>query len=133
MTRHASGKFEVTLAQAPLANIEDASLGRMLITKQFYGDLDATSKGEMLSAGTSTEGSAAYVAIEKISGILYGRNGTFVVQHNATMTRGAPHLNITIVPDSGTDQLVGLTGEMTITMNDDKHGYDLTYTLPEAE
>ena len=109
MPTRASGTFEVKLN--PLASYdtaEDALLGRMSIDKQFKGDLEGTSKGEMLTAGTSVQGSAGYVALERVRGTLHGRHGTFVFQHSATMNRGAPQLSITVVPDSGTGELVGL-------------------------
>jgi hypothetical protein len=102
----------------------------MSIDKQFHGDLEAVSKGEMLSAGTSVKGSAGYVAMERVTGTLQGRSGTFVLQHNATMTRGAPHLQIIVVPDSGTSELEGLGGTMAINIVDGKHSYLFEYTLP---
>jgi len=129
----ASGTFEIKLI--PLATddkAEGATLGRMSIDKQFHGDLEATSKGEMLTAGTDVKGSAGYVAIERVSGTLHGRSGTFVLQHSGTMTRGAPHLTVTVVPDSGTGQLVGLAGKMEIKIADEKHSYDFEYTLAES-
>jgi|SRR5271165_345123 len=132
MTTHASGPFEVKLTPQPQEPAGDASLGGMAIDKQFHGDLEANSKGQMLTAGTSVKGSAGYVAIEKVSGLLHGRSGTFVLQHTGTMTRGAPQLTITVVPDSGTDQLAGLSGRMTINIVDGKHSYDFEYTLPET-
>src|SRR5579863_7183432 len=99
MTMHASGTFEVKLTpQGTDDKADGTSLGRMSINKQFHGGLEATSKGEMLTAGTSVKGSAGYVAIERVSGYLNGRTGTFILQHNATMDRGAPHLNIIVVP-----------------------------------
>jgi hypothetical protein len=104
----------------------------MSIAKQLHGDLEATSKGEMLTAGTAEKGSAGYVAIEWVSGTLHGRTGTFALQHTATMNRGVPSLSITVVPDSGTGQLAGLTGSMKIIIADGKHSYDFEYTLPEA-
>jgi len=104
----------------------------MSIDKQFHGDLEATSKGEMLSAMTSVKGSAGYVAIERVSGTLHGRHGTFILQHSGTMTRGAPQLSVTVVPDSATGELVGLTGKMTIKIADGKHSYDFEYTLNES-
>jgi hypothetical protein len=104
----------------------------MSIDKQFHGDLEATSKGMMLSAGTAVKGSAGYVAIERVSGALHGRSGAFVLQHSGTMTRGAPQLTISVVPDSGTEGLVGLAGKMAITIADGKHSYDFEYTLAEA-
>jgi hypothetical protein len=124
----ASGTFEVKLAPQATAH-EGSALGRMSIDKQFHGDLEANSKGEMLSALTGTEGSAGYVAIEQVSGTLQGRTGTFVLQHSGTMTRGEPQLTITVVPDSGTGQLVGLAGKMTINIAEGKHSYDFEYTL----
>src|SRR5438445_13759827 len=101
----ANGTFDVKLTPA-----EDSAFGRMSIDKQFHGALEGTSKGEMLSASTSVKGSAGYVAIERVTGTLNGKNGSFVLQHYATMTRGAPQLTITVVPDSGTGELEGLSG-----------------------
>ncbi len=115
---------------SPIANAGQE--GRMSIDKQFQGDLKATSKGEMLTASTNIKGSAGYVAIERVTGTLQGRSGSFALQHSGTMTRGAPQLIITVVPDSGTGQLVGLAGKMTITIADGKHSYDFEYTLVET-
>ncbi len=130
MTR-ASGTFEVKLTPQLLADTAaDAMLGRLSIDKRFHGDLDAASKGEMLSAGTAVQGSAGYVAIERVSGMLHGREGSFVLQHNATMTRGAPALNIIVVPDSGTGELEGLSGQMSINIVDGRHFYEFEYSLP---
>jgi hypothetical protein len=133
MVMRASGPFEVKLS--PLAmgeQAEGSTLGRMSIDKQFRGDLEATSRGEMLSAGSVATGSAGYVAMEQVRGTLRGRSGTFVLQHSATMTRGVPHLTIAVVPDSGTDELAGLAGTMAITIADGTHSYDFEYTLGEA-
>jgi hypothetical protein len=133
MTQRASGAFDVKLSPLPTEDkTEGATLGRMGIDKQYHGDLEAKSKGEMLTAGTSVKGSAGYVAIEKVSGTLKGRNGTFALQHSGTMTRGAPQLTITVVPDSGTGQLTGLAGKMTIKIADGKHSYEFEYSLPET-
>jgi hypothetical protein len=134
MTTHATGTFEVKLnPQKPDSKeAESANLGRMSIDKQFHGELEATSKGEMLSAVTDVKGSAGYVAIERVSGTLHGRSGAFVLQHSATMTRGAPQMSVTVVPDSGAGQLVGLAGKMTIKIADGKHFYEFDYTLPET-
>src|ERR1700727_1548708 len=124
----AMGTFDVKLS--PLAHYntaEDAKLARMSIDKQFRGDLVGTSQGEMLSAGTATKGSAGYVAIERVTGKLDDRGGSFVLQHNATMTRGAPYLNIVVIPDSGTDELVGLGGTMNIVIEKGKHSYEFEY------
>jgi hypothetical protein len=131
VSTRAAGPFDVKLNPlVPYENAEGAILGRMSIDKQFHGDLEAVSKGEMLSAGTSVKGSAGYVAMERVTGTLQGRSGTFVLQHNATMTRGAPHLQIIVVPDSGTSELEGLGGTMAINIVDGKHSYLFEYTLP---
>lgn len=128
---HASGPFEVKLAALPNYDADPASkFGRMSIDKIFHGDLDATSKGEMLSAVGEIKGSAGYVAIERVSGTLGGRNGSFTLQHNATMTRGVPSLNIIVVPDSATGELTGLTGRMAINIADGAHSYEFDYELP---
>ncbi len=133
MATRASGTFEVRLNPQPQDDqSEEAMLGRMSIDKQFHGDLEATSKGQMLTAGTTVTGSAGYVAIEYVSGTLHGRRGTFVLQHSGTMTRGAPQLSITVVPDSATGELAGLAGQMAIVIADGKHSYDFEYTLAEA-
>ena len=133
MTNHAMGTFEVKLSPpATDDKTADGTIGRMWIDKQIRGDLEATSKGEMLTAGTSVKGSAGYVAIERVSGTLHGRSGTFILQHSGTMARGAPQLIITVVPDSGTGQLVGLAGTFEIKVADGKHSYDFEYTLAEA-
>ena len=132
MPTHASGTFEVKLVpQPPEDKAEGSTMARMSIDKQFRGDLEATSKGQMLTAGTDVKGSAGYVAIERITGTLQGRTGSFVLQHTGTLTRGAPQQSITVVPDSGTGQLAGLTGKMTINIADGKHSFDFDYSLPE--
>lgn len=129
----ATGTFEVKLNPQQLTDkAADTTLGRMSIDKQFHGALEAVSKGEMLSAGTGIKGSAGYVAIERVSGTLQGRSGAFVLQHSGTMTRGAAQLSVSVVPDSGTGQLVGLVGRMTINIVDGKHLYDFEYTIEEA-
>jgi hypothetical protein len=128
----ALGSFEVQLNPAPEEFQADTLLGRMVMAKQFQGDLEGTSQGQMLTAGTSIPDSAGYVALERVSGTLHGRSGSFVLQHTGTMNRGAPQLSITVVPDSGTDQLVGLAGVMTILINDGAHSYELEYSLPET-
>ena len=128
---HASGTFEVKLSPQATDDKGDPLLGRMSLDKQFHGDLEATSKGEMLSAGTNVKGSGGYVAIEQVSGTLQGRKGSFVLQHSGTMTRGVPQLSISVVPDSGTGQLTGLTGKMNINIVDGKHFYDFEYALAD--
>jgi hypothetical protein len=131
-TGHATGTFEVKVTpQTSDDTSQDAMLGRMALDKQFHGDLEGASKGQMLTAGTAVKGSAGYVAIERVSGVLHGRSGTFILQHTGTMTRGALQLSITVVPDSGTDQLAGLAGTMNIIIAEGKHSYDFAYTLPK--
>ena len=133
MTTHARGTFDVKLnSQSSEEDTDGTGLGRLSIDKQFHGDLEATSKGEMLSAGTSVKGSAGYVAIERVRGALQGRTGTFILQHSGTMTRGAPQLTITVVPDSGTGGLEEISGMMTINIVKGKHFYEFDYTLPAA-
>lgn len=129
MTTTARGSFDVQLTPQPLAHGDDALLGRRSIDKRFHGDLEATSGGEMLSAGTAVPGSAGYVAIERVSGTLHGRAGAFVLQHSGTMTRGAGQLSVTVVPDSGAGELAGIAGTMTITIVDGAHTYEFAYTL----
>ena len=125
----AVGPFDVKLAPLPTFAEAEGTLGHLSIDKQFHGDLEATSKGEMLSAGTNTKGSAGYVAIERVTGTLHGKRGTFVLQHSATMNRGTPSLSVTVVPDSGSGELVGLTGRMDIDISNGKHTYDFEYTI----
>jgi hypothetical protein len=131
---HANGPFEVKIdPQPPDEKGGGPAIGRMLLDKQFHGDLEATSKGTMLAAGTGAKNSSGgYVALEIVSGSLKGRSGTFVLQHSATMNRGVPQLSINVVPDSGTGQLSGLAGKMNITIADGKHIYDFDYTIPET-
>ena len=129
MATHAKGTFDVKLSpQSP----DDSALGRLTIDKQFHGDLEATSKGQMLAASTEVQGSAGYVAMERVTGTLGGRTGSFVLQHSGTMTRGEPQLSVTVVPDSGTAQLTGLVGKMAITIVEKAHFYEFEYTLPET-
>jgi hypothetical protein len=126
----ATGTFEVKLNPQPAYNTaDDALLGRMSIDKQFHGDLDATSKGEMLTAMGTVKNSAGYVAVERVTGTLSGKSGGFSLQHSGTMNRGAQKLTISVVPDSGTGQLEGLTGTMAIEIAEGKHSYLLEYTL----
>lgn len=129
----ATGSFEVTLQ--PLSNADASShplLGRVLLTKVFSGDLAADARGQMLSAGTSTRGSACYVAIDHVTGTLEGRRGGFLLQHCGTMNRGTPTLNIQVVPDSGTEGLAGISGSLRIHIVDGKHFYELDYELPAS-
>ena len=129
--KRASGSFEVSMQ--PLANSEvsaDPMLGRFLLNKKFTGDLEASARGHMLSAGTGIKGSAAYVAIDQVTGALDGRKGSFVLQHSGSMKRGAPTLSVMVVPDSGTGELEGLTGTLSINIVEGKHFYDFLYSFP---
>jgi Protein of unknown function (DUF3224) len=134
VTLQARGTFEVTLTPQPMHTAADgATLGRMTIDKQFHGDLEGESAGEMLSAVTAVEGSAGYVAIELVKGTLNGKKGTFVLQHSGTMTHGGtPSLSVTVVPNSGTDELASLSGQMLIIIEKGHHSYQFDYTLTAA-
>lgn len=126
----AQGTFDVKLAPQPAApGIEAARLGRMTIDKQFHGDLHGSSLGEMLSAGTEVPGSAGYVAIERVSGTLHGRQGSFVLMHFGSMERGVPSLRVTVVPDSGAGGLAGIRGELEIRIEHGQHQYTFDYSL----
>ena len=128
----ASGTFEVKLAPLPSSHGNDQQLGRMSLDKTFLGDLVGTAKGEMLTAGTSVQNSAVYVAIERVTGTLHGKRGTFVLHHEGIMNRGGQQLSISVVPDSGTEELAGISGTMKITIADGKHTYELEYTLAKT-
>ena len=129
VTQVASGPFDVKVIPQDDKS-DDPLLSRMLLDKQYHGDLEGTGKGQMLAAGSAVKGSGAYVAIEKVSGTLKRRKGTFILQHTGTMTQNRPELAITVVPDSGTCELAGLSGKMKINIGPDgKHSYELEYTL----
>ncbi len=129
----AKGEFEVNLQ--PLDNYADGEegmmLNRMSIDKTFRGDLEATSRGEMLSVRTPVKGSAGYVAIEQVNGFLRGKRGTFVLQHFGAMQGDENRLILEVSPDSATGELMGLTGTMKIIIKDSKHFYEFEYTLPQ--
>lgn len=128
---HARGTFEVQIAPLPADAYADAlMLGRMTIDKQFSGDLTGTGKGQMLTGMGTAKGSAAYSAIERVTGTLAGRSGSFLLQHTGVMHDGAQQLTITIVPTSGTGELTGISGTLSIIIEGKVHRYDLEYTLP---
>ena len=132
MSHHATGTFEVKML--PQSSTDASSMvGRMSIDKTFRGDIDGTSKGEMLAFRSPVEGSAGYVAIERVEGTLHGKHGTFALQHTGSMDRGKPSLSVTVVPDSGTGELAGLAGKFDIIIVDGKHSYAFEYTLPVKE
>lgn len=130
MTNHATGTFEVKITPQDDKS-EDKSLGRMSIEKQWHGEIEGSSTGQMLTGGDVNTGSAGYVAMEKFTGTVKGRKGTFILQHSATMTKGKGDLAITIVPDSGTDDLKGIRGTLTIRIENGKHFYDLEFGLSQ--
>ena len=130
MTHHASGPFDVKVTpQKPDTQIaRTANLGLLTIDKRFHGDLEASGRGEMLATQTDIKGSAGYVALERVTGKLHGRSGSFVLLHSATMKRGTPESTITVVPDSGTGELTGLTGSMRIKVAaDGAHSYEFDF------
>jgi hypothetical protein len=130
----ATGTFEVKLAPQTPDNppAQSSAVGRMSLDKQFQGDLEAIGQGEMLSVLDREKGSGGYVAMERVTGRLQGREGSFVLQHDATMNRGAAKLDITVVPDSGSGELTGISGSMTIRIEGGRHFYDFEYTLEPA-
>ncbi|HEV7813577.1 MAG TPA: DUF3224 domain-containing protein [Janthinobacterium sp.] len=132
----ASGEFDVTLHPEPLSatasSAAAAGLGRFSLDKRYHGALDASASGEMLSAMGAVQGSAGYVALERVDGVLDGRRGSFVLQHSGSMDRGAPFLSVTVVADSGTGELEGLTGKLSIRIEAGKHFYDFNYALGKA-
>lgn len=135
MTAHATGTFDVKMApQPPEEKLADSTVSRFNGEKQFHGGLDGTSKVLMLAASTEVKGSGGYVAIERFTGSLAGRTGSFTLQHSGTMAHGEYHLEINVVPDSATGQLTGLTGSMSIQIAPDgKHSYDFAYSLPKTD
>lgn len=125
----ARGTFDVKVTPQPQDDSAGGPFGRLFLDKQFHGDLDGASKGQMLAAGTAVEGSAGYVALELVTGTLHGKQGSFILQHKGTMRRNTPALQVTVVPDSGTGELAGIDGTMTIVIEGRKHSYEFEYTL----
>ena len=129
-----TGQFDVTITPENLSDTAAQSgLGRMSLNKRYHGALDASAQGEMLSVRASVPGSAGYVALERVEGALDGRQGSFYLQHSGSMTRGAPSLSVTVVPDTGTGQLLGLTGSLAIRIEEGRHYYDFTYDIAEPQ
>jgi hypothetical protein len=125
----AQGIFEVKVTQLPQDDSAGGPFGRLYLDKRFYGDLKADSKGQMLAAGTAVEGSGGYVALELVTGELNGKRGSFILQHKGTMRKGVYVMRVTVVPDSGTDELAGIAGTMTIIIEGGKHSYEFEYTI----
>ncbi len=132
MSQTTEGAFDVKVIPQSADPAGGESIGRMLLDKRFHGKLDAISRGQMLAMRTAVEGSAGYVAMEVVTGKLDGRKGSFVLQHSGTMNRGVPTLALTVVPDSGTGELAGLSGSMAIDIADGKHGYRFECSLAKA-
>ena len=126
-----SGKFELTLKplETYAEGINDVKLGRLAIDKTFHGGLSAVSKGEMLNVLSSVEGSAGYVAIEQVSGMLEGKTGSFVLQHYGTMSSNSQHLTLEVIPNSGSGELQELSGTMAIRIENGQHYYDFDYAI----
>lgn len=128
---HATGPFDVKMIPQDDNAVDGVT--RIIIDKQYHGDLEGTGKGEMLTGGMSAEKSGVYVAIEKFTGSLHGRSGSFLLCHTGIMSRGKPELTILVGPDSGTGELAGIAGKLTVNIVDGKHSYDFEYTLPAAQ
>jgi hypothetical protein len=125
----ASGTFAVKVTPQAPEEGDTSGIGRLLLDKQFEGDLEATSKGQMLAMSSAVEGSAGYVAMEQVTGTLHGKTGAFALQHFGKMTRGTPELNVMVVPDSGSGDLEGLSGLLQIIIADGSHSYEFEYEL----
>ena len=126
----ATGTFEVKVVPLPADEGTDTGgFGRLSLDKTFSGGLTATSKGQMVGAFTAVEGSAGYVALERVTGTLNGKKGSFILQHSGTMSHGNQSLSVAVVPDSGTEELTGLTGTMQIIIDGKKHSYVFDYAL----
>jgi Protein of unknown function (DUF3224) len=131
-TMQASGSFEVKAAPQQADKDDTSGISKVTLDKQYHGDLEGTATGLMLASGNPSKGSAGYVAMEKVTGTLKGRSGSFTLQHRGVMSHGATELSVTVVPESGTEQLAGLAGDMKIEITNGKHFYKFDYTLPEA-
>jgi hypothetical protein len=129
VTTRATGQFDVTVTPLPADSTDTGGFGRMALVKTFSGDIAGTSRGQMLAAGTAVEGSGAYVALERVNGTLHGRRGSFLLQHSGTMKAGAYDMRITVVPDSGTEELTGLAGTLTIIFEGKNHLYRFDYHI----
>jgi hypothetical protein len=133
MNYQARGTFDVVMKPVGEPDVMNGvALGKLALDKQFHGDLVAVSKGQMLTALTGVDGSAGYVAIERVTGALNGQQGSFVFQHAGLMSRGAQQVSISVVPDSGTEQLTGIAGAFSLNVVDGEHFYAFEYSLPES-
>jgi Protein of unknown function (DUF3224) len=128
----AVGSFEVQITPQSQNENTPAQISLLFLSKQFQGDLQGNSKGQMLGAMTAVQGSGAYVALELVTGVLNGKHGSFVLQHKGTMRNGVYNMEVTVVPDSGTDNLVGISGTMKIIIEGGKHTFEFEYTIPSS-
>ena len=131
-TQHATGTLEVSITPAANDSADGVTLGRMTVAKSFAGPLTAKSQGDMLTGAGTLAGSAAYVMIERVTGMLDGKAGSFALAYIGVMVRGKPDLRVMIVPDSGSGALAGITGTLTIRIEGGKHFYDLDYRMPSG-
>jgi hypothetical protein len=129
MSEMAKGTFEVKTTHVAADPGDDSGIGRLTLDKKFSGDLEGTSRGQMLGFRSGKEGSGGYVAQEKVTAKLGGRSGSFVLQHIGTMIGSVPNMNVTVVPDSGTAELTGISGTMTIIIAGGKHSYEFAYKI----
>ena len=127
MPQHAKGPFDVTIT--PQASAADAPVARMLLYKEFRGDLEAIAHGEMMAAGEPLTGAGVYVAIDRVTGTLHGRSGSFLMAHRGVRNADGQELSIVIVPGSGTGQLTGITGTVGIEIAGKEHFYSVEYEL----
>ena len=126
----ARGRFDVKVTPIPMGDAGTGRFNRLLLDKQIEGDLEGTSEGEMMGADSPVQGSAGYVAVERVTGMLHGKKGSFVLQHKSSMRKGADFkMDITVVPDSGTNELAGIAGTFTIIFEGKNHLYEFDYTL----
>jgi len=130
MPKHAKGSFDVTIT--PQESAPDAPVARMLLYKEFHGDLEAIARGEMMAAHEALTGAGVYVAIDRVTGTLDGRSGSFLMAHRGIRNADGQSLDIVIVPGSGTGQLAGITGTVGIEIVEKKHFYTVDYTLPAS-
>lgn len=131
VTMIASGTFDVKVTPQQQSGDTTGTFGYLFLDKQFHGDLKGISKGQMLGAQTATKGSGGYVALELVTGTLNGKQGSFILQHKGTMRKGDYVMQVTVVPDSGTEELAGIDGSMTILIEGNKHSYKFEYTFSE--
>lgn len=131
VSKHAKGTFDVKVTPITLNDpMDTGGFGRLALDKKFHGDLSGSSLGQMVASGDPSSGSGGYVALEKVTGTLNGKTGTFVLMHNGTMTPQAMEMRISVVPNSGTGELTGIDGTFRIIIEGKQHFWEFDYTLP---